>query len=148
MGVLPLDLALGLPPAGRVFRSAPARAGFVLAGGAWRAEKLEPFEFSLPYPNTFRPPDFWTPGRVFATRYAAHSALAFDRALHPVIAWAGDDRLRVSLLVGDAWSELDGAPAQGPIDGAPAIAASAHRICVAWTAATPILSTFVRCHRA
>lgn len=126
---------------------AAARRGFVFDGDTWRSEALDDLAFDLPYPNTIARPDFWTPGRVYATRFAAHSALAFDRALHPVIAWAGDDRLHVSVRRLQ-WSELDADRplASGAIDGSPALATSAHRVCVAWSTASAVPKIQVRCH--
>ncbi len=133
-------------------RSAGApREGFVLTEEQWRPDRTTELLLpttTLPYANQIVAPDFWTPDRVYATRSAALSALAFDAAKRPLIAWADELRLHVSLWNGAAWQPIsDESLPPTMISDAPALSASHDRVCIAWSSAGATDSVFVRCHR-
>ena len=135
--------SLGEPPVGFVLRKDK---------GEWSSDApaapLLPAGTPLPYPNQIVPPDFATPDRIYPTRFAAHSALTLDGAGRPLIAWADDRQLHVTAWDGEKWQPVDEATLPEAIAlGAPAIAATRERTCIAWASPGLTASVFVRCHR-
>jgi hypothetical protein len=132
--------------------AAAPRDGFRLDRGQWVADSPDWSRLAaptLPYPNELQPPDFWTPGRVYATRAAAYSALAFLRDGSPVIAWADEQRLHVARWSEGRWQPVDDDSLPAAIvTGPPALAADQGRLCLAWSSPGTTPAVFVRCHRA
>lgn len=121
--------------------AAPARVGFALDQERWKAEAVPP---SL-LPGPTMPWGTDPRGAVFAE----NSALAIGPGGRPLVVWGEGARIHVSSWDGSGWRPVsDASLPEVTMLGAPAITASAERVCIAWSNQSVVPAIFVRCHKA
>ena len=94
-----------------------------------------PFPLARPWPATGA-----------GSQVGQRTATTYDASGRPLMAWADDERPHVAAWDGTAWTLLDDTLPRAVVRGTLGVAATAHRVCVAWSSESWLPTIFVRCH--